>query len=340
LPASSLADGRTDAFLRVLRELGKKWLKDHGVDAEWIRQLLKQQMNHYVLKRDKNFQKLRKKMNNAEYSLQVMSLLISYGDVGPQSFHIDMIYPHYQAVLFLTEGPVTEVCPPQNVFRFNPEEGLTEEALVDLLTRRLARVPDRVSQRLLSVLKDVATSHPEETAFLKQYGLVMAPLEVIQSAKISYLPEGQEFAGYGGFEGSGVHRGPACSKNRFVLFASYSPEAHEPYDPDVQYSAVTFMSDLIRTLSLRGLKDAEVLRFLYTILIQAVATDFKSMEAINQIDSLDDDDEGDALSMCARACIAGPHHLAADSSRAGSTADLQSKFADFLERSKQGNYML
>jgi hypothetical protein len=235
------------AFSKIISLKLGTWLKSIGREAEWVRERLIAEMDSFALEQDANMKRLVKEYG--EYQGQVHSLLVTFGSVEMQMIHIDMRFPNYQSVLYLTEGPPTHVFPVQCHLGLKTEEGVSVEQYVDWLLKELFDYQG-AREALVSAIK----SNSELEQFVRDYGILGAPMAVLKDAehKVSgnACAEGEEevFKGYCGFVGGWPHCGPSSAGFRAVMFSSYSPHGGEAYDAEFQVNPITLLTNVIASV--------------------------------------------------------------------------------------------
>jgi hypothetical protein len=235
------------AFITVVSVQLGSWLKTIGRDAEWVRERLIQEMDRYALTLDANLQKLVNEFG--EYQGQVHSLLITFGHVLLQMIHIDMKFPNYQSVFYLSAGPVTHVFPAHRQLGLMTAEGVSPEQYVDWMMLELFDYEEG-REALVAAIKSL----PGVEQLIRDYGILGAPMSVLKSSEhkfqghpVSGCQDGF-FKGYCGFVGGWPHCGPSSDGFRAVMFSSYSPKGSEAYDATFQINPSTLVTSVKDTI--------------------------------------------------------------------------------------------
>jgi hypothetical protein len=231
------------AFINIVKLKLAIWLKKIKRKPEWVREKLIAGMDGFVLEKDANMQMLKAKFG--AYEGRVHSLLVTFGRVEMQMIHIDMLFPNYQGVLLLTEGPGTHVFPAHQKRGLAEEDGVSVEQYADWLWSELWGYAGK--EAFVSAINRC----PDLAELVKEYGVLGVPLADLKDSEVKVSPgEQRSLKGYFGFPGSWPHCGPACEGFRAVMFSSYCPksESEKAYDPNIQYSPFTLLSEVLTGL--------------------------------------------------------------------------------------------
>jgi hypothetical protein len=231
------------AFINIVKLKLAIWLKEIKRKPEWVREKLIAGMDGFVLEKDDNMQRLKAKFG--AYEGRVHSLLVTFGRVEMQMIHIDMLFPNYQGVLLLTEGPGTHVFPVHQKHGLAEGDGVSVEQYADWLWSEIWGFAGRAA------FVAAINRCPDLAELVKEYGILGVPLPDLKASEVK-VSTGEQctLKGYFGFPGSWPHCGPACEGFRAVMFSSYCPksESEKAYDPNIQYSPFTLFSEVLTGL--------------------------------------------------------------------------------------------
>lgn len=236
----------------------------------WIRNQILLKVDQFVLEWDDNAKALMERRGEGSYVGKVYSLIVSYGHVPAQEYHIDQAYPHYFASLSLTtEGKGTTVVPVQNKLGIPPGQLTPERALEQMFKMVTPRSDKDLPRRFLAAIKE----YDDKTATYESLGDLEIPLQKVLS-EYGWLMTSNETRneclipsvesndlGYTGMPGSVIHCGPEFDRFRGTVFSAYCLVSDKPYNYNFQLNAGKFVLSFFKMREFLE-KDKEAQQFL------------------------------------------------------------------------------
>ena len=175
------------------------------------------------------------------------SLIVSYGGVAAQHPHIDLVDPNHQFGLVVTGGTDSTQFLGTGGGQRSHSPGSVAEVWQGMMGD--SNPNSAMSPELLGALEKAFEKVPDE---FKHFGNLLLPPKHLQD-NMEKL-EGLDCGALISLPGSVVHAAPAAMSNRAMIFFSSCPDDGETpeYDPDDQYTGVTFIERVIRWLWNKG----------------------------------------------------------------------------------------
>jgi hypothetical protein len=240
-------DDKCRAFNTVLACHGGDFLAKIKKPLWWIRNQILLKVDQFVLEWDENAKALMERRGMGNYVGKVFSIIVSFGRVPAQEYHLDQAYPHYFASLsFTTNGKGTTVVPVQNELQIplgqlTPEKGLA--LMFGMVTPRSEALFGRFMAAITEFDVKTATTLGELEIPLQQmlveYGWLMTQNQTRNKCLIPSVES--DGLGYTGLPGSVIHCGPEFDGFRATLFSDYCLDGEEAYNDNFQLNAGKFV---------------------------------------------------------------------------------------------------
>jgi len=176
---------------------------------------------------------------NDDYVFDNFSIIITYGRVGQQVPHIDLISPNFQFGLALSDGV------PGTLIYQNTAEYKDNASVIRAVHDMWKANPD-ISDTLYQAL----VQNLNERNLLSDFARLLLPFELIKKSRKNKISTGTLLS----TPGSVIHAGPGCTSFRAIIFCSAWPSSRRhshshshshshtgtarapvaPYNPDVQ----------------------------------------------------------------------------------------------------------